>query len=190
MGCKDDADRHAHAAALFDNDDITGLAKVFTGLSLSGTPFNTPLRLLPFEAYYQPLQMFDQFHSKEQKEFLGTTIPADTGGEESIDLALDDGLLSANPTSVTSSMVSGISAAVGEAIGGSTRAMSFQSACCSGVDSIGRAAEMVALGETDIAICGGTEAPLFLHPMLEFRILGLAPGNPEQPGRQCRPFDR
>ncbi len=77
------------AIELFDNDDITGLAKVFTGLSLSGTPFNTPLRLLPFEAYYRPLQMFDQFHSTEEKRFLGTTIPADTGGEESIDLALD-----------------------------------------------------------------------------------------------------
>ncbi|MDH3993813.1 MAG: DUF1800 domain-containing protein, partial [Gammaproteobacteria bacterium] len=31
---------------LFDNSDITGLAKVFTGLSFSGTSFNTPLRAI------------------------------------------------------------------------------------------------------------------------------------------------
>lgn len=74
---------------LFDNDDITGLAKVFTGLSVSGIGFNAPLRLIPFEAYYEPLQMFDAFHSLEEKTFLGATIPAGTPGQESIDRALD-----------------------------------------------------------------------------------------------------
>lgn len=74
---------------LFDNTDITGLARVFTGLSLSGVPFNTPLRLLPFEAYYTPLAMFDAFHSALPKRFLDATIPANTPGEQSIDMALD-----------------------------------------------------------------------------------------------------
>ena len=74
---------------LFDNDDITGLAKVFTGLSWSGAAFNTRLNQLPLTAFYTPLQMFDNFHSTEAKRFLGTTIPANTAGEESIDLALD-----------------------------------------------------------------------------------------------------
>ncbi|MBL9200194.1 MAG: hypothetical protein JNL39_06785 [Opitutaceae bacterium] len=101
-----------------------------------------------------------------------------------------NGLLSAVSTSVSDSLVSGIGAAIGALIGGTTRAMSFQSACCSGLDSIGEAAGLVAIGETDLAICGGTEAPLHLHPMLELRLAGLAPGNPERPEQQCRPFDR
>ncbi len=74
---------------LFDNDDITGLAKVFTGLSFSGVGFRTPLRALPSEAYYQPLAMFDEFHSLEEKHFLGTTIAANTDGNTSIEIALD-----------------------------------------------------------------------------------------------------
>ncbi len=74
---------------LYDNDDITGLAKVFTGLSVSGINFNAPLRLIPFEGYYEQLDMFDDFHSLEEKTFLGETIPAGTAGEESIDRALD-----------------------------------------------------------------------------------------------------
>jgi len=110
--------------------------------------------------------------------------------DKSIDLIVQCGALSAIPTSVTNSMVSEIGAAVGAVIGGKTRTMSLQSACCSGADSIGRAAEMISLGEADIAICGGTEAPLHFHPMLELRMLGLEPGNPEQPERQCRPFDQ
>lgn len=74
---------------LFDNSDITGLAKVFTGLSFSGTSFNTPLRAIPFESFYQPLQMFNTYHSFEEKSFLNTTIPANSGGIGSIDRALD-----------------------------------------------------------------------------------------------------
>ncbi|MDP3073694.1 MAG: beta-ketoacyl synthase N-terminal-like domain-containing protein [Opitutaceae bacterium] len=101
-----------------------------------------------------------------------------------------NGLISAVPTSVADSLVSGIGAAIGALIGGTTRAMSLQSACCSGLDAIGEAAGLIATGESDLAICGGTEAPLHLHPMLELRLAGLAPGNPEQAERQCRPFDR
>ena len=100
------------------------------------------------------------------------------------------GLTSAVATSVSDSLVSGIGAAIGTLIGGTTRAMSFQSACCSGLDAIGEAAVAIAIGESDLAICGGTEAPLHLHPMLELRLAGLAPGNPERPEQQCRPFDR
>lgn len=74
---------------LYDNGDITELAKVFTGLSAAGIGFNAPLRFLPLEAYYTPLAMFDAFHSDEQKQFLGTTIPPNTGGEDTIDMALD-----------------------------------------------------------------------------------------------------
>jgi 3-oxoacyl-(acyl-carrier-protein) synthase len=67
--------------------------------------------------------------------------------------------------------------------------LALQSACCAGLDAIGQAAEMIAGGEAEIAICGGTESPLFFHPMLELKMAGLAPGNPEYPERQCRPFD-
>ena len=74
---------------LYTNEDITGLARVFTGLSFDGAGFTAPLVRLPLQAFYSPLEMFDEFHSTLPKEFLGTRIPADTPGEESIDLALD-----------------------------------------------------------------------------------------------------
>ena len=107
-----------------------------------------------------------------------------------VELILRHGPVSALPTSVANALVSGIGAAVGELIGGTTRSMSLQSACCSGLDAIGQAADMVSTGETDVAICGGTEAPLHFHPMLELRLAGLAPGNPDRAEQQCRPFDR
>lgn len=74
---------------LFDNSDITGLARVFTGLSFSGAAFNTPLGAIPYDSFYQPLAMFNEFHSFEEKSFLNRTIPASTGGMDSIDKALN-----------------------------------------------------------------------------------------------------
>jgi 3-oxoacyl-(acyl-carrier-protein) synthase len=55
--------------------------------------------------------------------------------------------------------VASIPFAVAELVGGA-RTLSLQSACCSGSDAIGHAAAMVANGESDLAICGGTEAPI------------------------------
>ncbi|MEO1662683.1 MAG: DUF1800 family protein [Pseudomonadota bacterium] len=73
---------------LYDNEDITGLAKVFTGLSWQGGRFQVKASAEP--GYKKkPLKMFDDFHSMEEKSFLGTTIAAGTGGEESIRIALD-----------------------------------------------------------------------------------------------------
>jgi 3-oxoacyl-[acyl-carrier-protein] synthase II len=106
-----------------------------------------------------------------------------------VELIVRRGPINGLPTTVFSASVSSISGAIGELIGGTTRTLALQSACCAGVDAIGKAAEMIAQGESEIAICGGTEAPLYFHPMLELKMAGLAPGNPEFPERQCRPFD-
>lgn len=93
------------------------------------------------------------------------------------------------PSAVFSSSVSAISGAIAERIDGPTRTLALQSACCSGLDAIGHAADCIARGEAEIALCGGTEAPLYYHPMLELKMAGLAPDSAEMPERMCRPFD-
>ncbi len=67
--------------------------------------------------------------------------------------------------------------------------MALQSSCCAGMDAIGYAANLVATGQADYAICGGTEAPLHLHPLLELRAAELTPPTTEMPERLSRPFD-
>jgi len=69
------------------------------------------------------------------------------------------------------------------------RTIGVQSACCGGVDAIGRAAAMIADGEVDIALCGGTEAPLVKPLMFEIRAAGLTPLTSEMAERADRPFD-
>jgi len=72
----------------YATEDVTEMAKVFTGLSWAardrfrGRPDN-------IESEYLPLVMFEDEHSPEAKSFLGTTIPANTLGDQSISMALD-----------------------------------------------------------------------------------------------------
>jgi len=84
--------------------------------------------------------------------------------------------------------VAAVGAAVAHFVGGA-KTLALQSACCSGLDAMGHAAEAVASGLTDLAITGGTEAPIYFHPMLELRMAGLSPGLSERVDRICRPFD-
>jgi 3-oxoacyl-(acyl-carrier-protein) synthase len=78
---------------------------------------------------------------------------------------------------------------ISELLGPTTRMFSLQSSCCSGLDAIGQAAELIAIGQSDLAVAGGTECPLTFHPMVEFNAAELNPTNNELPEKSCRPFD-
>ncbi len=71
----------------YDNEDILGLARVFTGLSGEGASFRWSDQGEDYR--HKRLQMFDEEHSALEKRFLGTTIPENTGGNETISRALD-----------------------------------------------------------------------------------------------------
>ena len=74
----------------YDQDDVTGLAKVFTGLQRAGSSFGARSPTHNDAANdVLPMQMHDEWHSMEEKSFLGVTIPANTSGDESIRIALD-----------------------------------------------------------------------------------------------------
>lgn len=92
-----------------------------------------------------------------------------------------------------SSVLTGLSVSVADKISRvletQSRIMSLQTACCSGIDAIGQGADLVASGQTDFVLCGGTEAPLFYHPMLELGLADLSPRSSESPESICRPFD-
>ena len=69
----------------YSNDDIMGLARVFTGLSYKGPGFWDQ----DDDAKYSRLISFPDRHSDLEKTFLGKTISAGTGPDDSINAALD-----------------------------------------------------------------------------------------------------
>ncbi len=67
----------------YTNEDVTGLARVFTGLNYDFSLTTTE------ERNFNPLKIQSQWHSEKEKRFLGATIPAGTSGEASVTQALD-----------------------------------------------------------------------------------------------------
>lgn len=79
-------DSQGNEIETYTNDDVVGLARVFTGLSEKGGEF---FRNHDVDSEYSPLVMYEDQHSPLEKRFLGTTIPAGTPGDQSISTALD-----------------------------------------------------------------------------------------------------
>jgi 3-oxoacyl-[acyl-carrier-protein] synthase II len=67
--------------------------------------------------------------------------------------------------------------------------MAVVSACATGCNAIGEAAEMIRRGDVDRAICGGAEA--CLHPLAfaGFNVMGALSTRNDAPEQACRPFD-
>jgi len=114
----------------------------------------------------------------------------DFGGiVSSVDAIHKHGSRGARPRNLLTANTSSTPRAIGDVLGIAARTMVVQSECCGGLDAIGYAASLVADGEVDFAICGGTEAPLHRTPILELRAAGLTPPTVEMAERLDRPFD-
>ena len=73
----------------YDNADIQGLARVFTGWNTAtGTDTSGELANAAYR-HGLPMMLTASLHSPEEKKFLGITIPAGTAGIESLRIALD-----------------------------------------------------------------------------------------------------
>jgi 3-oxoacyl-(acyl-carrier-protein) synthase len=93
------------------------------------------------------------------------------------------------PAAIYDAGPSSISNAIATMLNTKCRTIALHSACCAGLDAIGHGAEMVASGQAEIAICCGTEAPVFNQPMLELNLAKLSPRNARKPTEMGRPFD-
>jgi len=85
------ADATNDPVELYGNQDITGLAKVFTGLDRIDReiPPNLENESVIRASWRQPMVVYPEDHSTSEKAFLGLSIPAGTSTEDSISLALD-----------------------------------------------------------------------------------------------------
>ena len=63
------------------------------------------------------------------------------------------------------------------------------SACATGANAIGEAAEMIRRGDVDVVICGGTEACLVPLAVAGFNAMGAISKQNDEPAKACRPFD-
>ena len=135
-------------------------------------------------------------------------LDTDLAGEPSVPLVLGVGcaamdiiengmarFIEKGPKWVPSHIVHGgqphhAASAVAEHVPLVTRSTTISSACAAGLDAVGIAFDLVRQGKADIALCGGTDAPI--NPMT-FACLaktGLLSMRNDAPEQASRPFDR
>jgi len=68
--------------------------------------------------------------------------------------------------------------------------MAVVSACATGANAIGEAAEMIRYGRVDAAIAGSSEAGIIPLAMAGFNAMGAMSRHNEEPERASRPFDK
>lgn len=114
----------------------------------------------------------------------------DFGGiGKSLKTVFEKGYKAAQPRVVFTSTLTSVSETIADVCRVNARTMAVQTSCCAGLDAIGHAARLIESGEVEIAICGGTEAPLYSFPLFELQAAGLTPNTNESPAELARPFD-
>ena len=103
----------------------------------------------------------------------------------------DRGYRAISPLTVQKFMPNGAAATVGLEQHAKAGVMTPISACASGAEGIARAWQQIALGEADIAICGGVETKIEAVPIAGFSNMRIVMStNNDDPAGACRPFDK
>lgn len=120
---------------------------------------------------------------------VGACVMDFEGIGKTVEGVISKGVRGASGRVVYTTNAACIAASIAHALAIDARTMAVQSSCCTGLDAIGHAVRLVESGEADIAICGGTDAPLYRCPLVELRAIGMTPATNEMPMQINRPFD-
>jgi 3-oxoacyl-[acyl-carrier-protein] synthase II len=127
-------------------------------------------------------------------ERLAVVVGTGIGGVETLldahDVLGTAGARRVSPRTVPMLMANGAAAQISIAYGARAGAYTTVSACASGAEAIATAARLIATGEADVVIAGGTEAAVTPVTMASFaQSQALAKPDGDDPTTLSRPFD-
>jgi len=123
--------------------------------------------------------------------FLGTGMGGTLSMDEGYRTLYEEASDRINPFTVLLGMHNAAAAWIGMAHALRGPALTYSSACSSAAVAIGEAWARVARGELDVALAGGSEAPLSPGSLKAWEALRtLATLDPDDPAASCRPFSR
>ncbi len=95
----------------------------------------------------------------------------------------------AAPTTSAASIPQAPANVIADRLGACANASTVSSACPSGLDALADAAAMIRSGEVELAVAGGTDAPITPLVMASFIASGLSSHRNDEPEKASRPFD-
>ena len=126
-------------------------------------------------------------------ERLGVVVASGIGGVwtllDQYDVLKEKGARRVFPLTVPMLMPNGPAAAVSLELGARAGVHTPVSACASGAEAIGYAAEMIRSGRADVVVAGGTEAAIHALPIAGFAAMQALSTRNDDPERASRPYD-
>ena len=121
--------------------------------------------------------------------YLGVST-SDTGIIEKQVLRISQrGGRSASPMTAISSLPQAAAGAIVRALGLNANAITFSTGCPAGLDAIGHAMDQIQDGHADVALAGGSDAPITMLTVATFCAGGGVSCNNEHPQEASRPYD-
>ncbi len=125
---------------------------------------------------------------------VAVVIGSGVGGiltlEDQIEVRVTKGVNRVGPLLIPMMMSNATAGLVALRHGFHGSAFSVATACASGVDSIGTAADMIRAGRADVVVAGGSEASITPTAMAAFARMGALSSRNDDPAGASRPFDR
>ena len=109
--------------------------------------------------------------------------------ERALEAVRDNRLNRVSPTTCATSLPQGPANVIADRIGTYAHATTVSSACPSGLDAVADAATAIRMGVADIAIAGGSDAPITPISMASFAAADLSSRRNGEPEKASRPFD-
>jgi beta-ketoacyl-acyl-carrier-protein synthase II len=127
------------------------------------------------------------------RERAGVFIGTGMGGAQTTDdgyfTLYAEGSERVKPFSVLMAMTNAAASWIGIEYGLEGPNLTFSTACSSSAVAIGEAARRIVVGDVDLMIAGGSEAPLNYGTLVAWDALKtLASADPNDPGASCKPF--
>ncbi|HLW35650.1 MAG TPA: beta-ketoacyl-[acyl-carrier-protein] synthase family protein, partial [Chthoniobacterales bacterium] len=109
--------------------------------------------------------------------------------ERALDAVRESKANRVSPTTCSASLPQGPANVIADRIGVFARATTVSAACPSGLDAVADAASMIRSGQAEIAIAGGSDAPITPIAMASFAAADLSSTRNGDPAKASRPFD-
>lgn len=132
---------------------------------------------------------FEQGDGREVGVIIGTALGGVLTLLRNHEILLRSGPRRVSPFMAPMMMSNAASAAVAIAYGLQGPNLALVSACATGSNAIGEAAEVIRRGHADVMICGGSEAMIAPLALAGFNNMGVVSTRNDEPDRASRPFD-
>lgn len=176
---------------------IAAEVKGFDGIAMFGTREARKMDLFTQYAMAATLEALEHANltvNETNRDRIGILIGSGIGGIstllEQVDVLRERGPERISPFLIPMMISDSAAGMIAIRTGARGPNMSLATACASGSNAIGEAAEMVRRGAADVMIAGASEAAILAISMGGMNVMGALSTRNEQPTRASRPFDK